>query len=63
MQQAFVAFPGDGISGLREIKNYSAIFDNHGIPRAREELLHFAYKGFRRHQGILSAIGSHVCDE
>lgn len=42
-------FPGDGIFGLRQVKNHGAIFDNHGILRGGEELLHFAYKGFRRH--------------
>jgi hypothetical protein len=44
VQQALVAFPGDRVPGLGEIENYSAVLNNYGISRAREEVFDRAYE-------------------
>ena len=63
MQQAFVAFPGDRIFGLREIENHRAVFNDYGIARAQEKVFKGAYKGFWSHRGIVSVSRRFVCDE
>ena len=54
MQQALVAFPGDRVLGLRQIENYSAVFNDYSIARAGEEVFDGADQGFRSHAGIVS---------
>jgi len=63
MQQAFVAFPGDGILRLREIKDHRAVFDDYGIARGNEKILDRAYKGFWGHAELLQSGRYLVCDE
>jgi hypothetical protein len=63
MQQALVAFPGDGILGLREVKNHSTVFNDYGIACAGEEVFDRAHKGFRGHCAIVSIDPESVCDE
>ena len=62
MQQAFIMIVGERESRLRQIEGNGAVFDNHGILRSGEKLLHCAYESLTRHLRILSNRSPTVCD-
>jgi len=55
MQQALIAFSGDGILGLSEVENHRAVFNDYGIVGAHQKVFDRAHEGFGSHCEIVSA--------
>jgi len=54
MQQALVAFAGNGVLGLCEVEDDRAVFNDYGIPSANQKVFDRSYQGLGRHEGIVS---------
>jgi hypothetical protein len=55
MQQALVAFSGDGILGLSEVENHCAVFNDYGIMGAHQKVFDRTHERFGSHCEIVSA--------
>ena len=53
MEQAFVVFAGDGVLGISEIEDDSALLENDRVGSAAKKILERPDERFRSHRKIL----------